>query len=125
MQQEQLDRCVQVPEAVRPPKVKSGKAYIPPPGLKPGALDKAGAAWYVSLSESTIERGVREEWFPAPRELSPGRVGWLISHLDEYLASRPKSALLPPPNTGHGNRRRSASSAGAREPVPPGARPGE
>lgn len=79
-----------------------------PTGLKPGAFDKVGTAWYVALSVSTVERGVREEWFPAPRELSPGRVGWLTTELDEWLASRPKSNLLPPANTGHGNRRRRA-----------------
>ena len=97
-------------EAVTPK--RAARTFTPPPGVRPGALDKAGAAWYVSLSESTIERGVREEWFPAPRELSPGRVGWLISDLDAYLASRPKSNLLPPPNTGHRNRRRVVSEAG-------------
>lgn len=84
----------------------AAKLQTLPPGLKPGALAKTDAAWYVALSVSTMELGVRQGWFPAPRVLSPGRVGWLTSELDEWLASRPTSELLPPANTGHSNRRR-------------------
>lgn len=118
-----IDSSNQVAEAVQGKTAKRAKPYAPPLGLKPGALDKAGTAWYVSLSESTIERGTREGWFPAPRELSPGRVAWLVPELDGYLASRPKSALLPPPNTRHGNRRKPLTAVGSREPVPLAVRP--
>ena len=101
-------------EAVTPK--RAAKAFTPPPGLKPGALDKASAAWYVSLSESSLERGVREGWFPKPRQLSGsdkgGRAAYLVSELDDWLANRPVSSLPPPPNTGHSNRKRAATSAG-------------
>lgn len=93
--------------------------FTPPPGLKPAALDKPSAAWYVGLSESTVERGVREQWFPAPRELSKGRAGYLTAELDEWLATRPVSSLLPPPNTGARKGRRGAGESPTSAPVSP------
>lgn len=63
-------------------------------------LDKGDAARYCALSESTLEKGVREETFPKPRLLAGRRVGWLVRELDDWCESRPVSNLLPPPNTG-------------------------
>lgn len=68
--------------------------------LKPKFLDKGHAAAYCALSESTLEKCVREETFPKPRLLAGRRVGWLVSELDAWCESRPVSNLLPPPNTG-------------------------
>jgi prophage regulatory protein len=52
------------------------------------------------LSKSTIEEERRQGRFPQPRKLSERRVGWLMSDIEEWLASRPVSDLPPPPNTG-------------------------
>lgn len=52
------------------------------------------------LSKSTIEEERRQGRFPAPRQLSGRRVGWLLSEIEEWLASRPVSDQLPPANTG-------------------------
>lgn len=38
--------------------------------------------------------------FPAPRELSGRRVGYLYSEIMDWALSRPRSELLPPKNTG-------------------------
>ncbi len=63
-------------------------------------LDLAGVADAVSLAEATIQREVREGKFPAPRQLSGRRVGWLVREVEEWAENRPVSALPPPPNTG-------------------------
>ncbi len=80
---------------------------------RPACLDRAGAAAYLSLSESTLEKLTREGGFPQPRLLSGRRVAWLVRDLDEWLEQRPVSGLLPPPNTGarKGVRRRPAAQA--------------
>jgi prophage regulatory protein len=61
------------------------------------------------LSRSTIEEERRQGRFPAPRKLSGKRVGWLVSEIEEWLASRPVSDLPPPENTGAKKPRRAAS----------------
>lgn len=68
--------------------------------IKPAYLDKERSAAYCALSESTLEKCVREETFPKPRLLAGRRVGWLVKELDAWADSRPVSDLAPPPNTG-------------------------
>lgn len=68
--------------------------------VEPIFVDLATAAASVSLSEPTWQRLVREEKAPAPRKISDGRVGWLLSEIRAWAAERPVSDLLPPPNTG-------------------------
>lgn len=58
------------------------------------------AAEIVALSVSTVQDLVRRRDFPAPRQLSGRRVGWLIREIEEWAESRPLSELSPPPNTG-------------------------
>ena len=70
--------------------------------ITPAALDAEQAALYVALSKTTVESLVRSGEFPKPRQLSPRRVGFLVAELDAWLASRPVSELLPPPNAGYG-----------------------
>jgi len=67
-------------------------------------LDKAEAAESVALSESTLEKLVRENEFPKPRLLSGRRVAWLVREVEEWAEARPVSELLPPPNTSGGGR---------------------
>lgn len=64
--------------------------------VTPAVLSRSEAAAYVGLSVSTLESLVRAETFPRPRLLSPGRVGWIRTELDAWLAARPASDLLPP-----------------------------
>lgn len=99
--------------------MSSKNSEKPAPAAKPGAFDKEGAAWYVALSTATIERGVREKWFPAPRELSPGRVGWLTPDLDEWLSNRPVSSMLPPKNTAARKGRTFPKQSAPASPAPP------
>lgn len=77
---------------------------------RPIYLDKPAVAEFVALSETTIEKLVRENGFPKPRVLSGRRVAWLVREVEEWAESRPVSDLLPPPNTG--SRRRPAAAAG-------------
>ncbi|MDF3822660.1 AlpA family phage regulatory protein [Leptospira sp. 96542] len=81
---------------------------------KPAFFDKEHAAAYCCISETTLEKGVREGNFPKPRQLVGRRVGWLVEELDEWARTRPVSELLPPPNTG-------AKKPRATSPVAPGA----
>lgn len=62
--------------------------------------DLPTVAAIVSLSEATVQKMVREETFPRPRQLSGRRVAWLVREVTEWAESRPPSDLLPPTNTG-------------------------
>lgn len=53
-----------------------------------------------TLSETTIQKMIREQQFPAPRHLGGRRVGWLVKEVLEWAENRPVSDLPPPPNTG-------------------------
>lgn len=69
--------------------------------LVPFVLDVEKAAAYLSLSESTFERLVREGELPKPRRFpNRRRVGWLRVELEEAALNLPVSEILPPPNTG-------------------------
>lgn len=68
--------------------------------IKPAYLGREQACAYVSLSGSTMEQMIRAGTFPQPRQLSPKRVGWKVSELDEWCENRPVSDLAPPANTG-------------------------
>ena len=62
-------------------------------------LELPAVAMSVALSESTVQRLVRENTFPAPRELSGRRVAWLVREVQEWAESRPVANNLPPENT--------------------------
>lgn len=68
--------------------------------VAPIFLDLPAVAEVVALSISTVQELVRQGQFPAPRQLSGRRVGWLVRELEAWAESRPVSNLLPPPNTG-------------------------
>lgn len=68
--------------------------------VAPIFLDLPAVVQAVALSESTVQELVRQGQFPAPRQLSGRRVGWLVRELEAWAESRPVSQLLPPPNTG-------------------------
>lgn len=63
-------------------------------------VPKPVAAQMLALSVKTFERLVQSGDFPKPRQLSAGRVGWLVRELNEWAEAQPVSALLPPANTG-------------------------
>lgn len=68
--------------------------------VKPLVMDVPRLSDYLSMSESTLQRLVREGKFPKPRQLSGRRVGWLTHEVDEWATTLPVSELLPPENTG-------------------------
>lgn len=67
--------------------------------IRPIYVDLPTVASIVSLSESGVQRLVREEQFPKPRVISSRRVAWLVREVEEWAEARPISDLLPPPNT--------------------------
>ena len=68
--------------------------------IKPLYLDTPDTCHHVALSESTLQKMVRDKTFPSPRVLSGRRVGYLVRELEDWAESRPVSDLLPPANTG-------------------------
>ena len=68
--------------------------------LKPIYLELPDVSSAVTLAEATIQKMVRTGEFPAPRQLSGRRVGWLLREVEEWAENRPVSNLPPPPNTG-------------------------
>ena len=68
--------------------------------ISPRVVTKDIAAQLLSLSVSSFDRLVAQGSIPKPRQLSPNRVGWLVSDLDAWAEKRPVSDLLPPSNTG-------------------------
>jgi prophage regulatory protein len=71
-------------------------------------LDLPEVAAATTLGITTIQRMVRENQFPAPRQIGGRRVGWLVSEVTDWAMSRPVSDLPPPPNTGAKKPRRSS-----------------
>lgn len=67
---------------------------------EPIALDIKSTARMLAVSVSTVERLVRLGDFPKPRKVSGRRVVYLMDEVKGWLAARPVSDLLPPPNTG-------------------------
>ena len=68
--------------------------------IKPIYLNRESVAAFVSLSVPTVERMVTQGIFPAPRQLTGKRVGWLVREVEEWAESRPVSTNLPVPNCG-------------------------
>lgn len=81
--------------------------------IKPILLNLEDTAAYVSLSDASVQKLIRENRFPKPRLLSDRRVGWLVRELEEWAENCPVSDLAPPANTGHTNRRRPSKSPGS------------
>lgn len=77
--------------------------------IEPVYVDLQTVAMITTLAESTIQAMVTRNEFPAPRELSGQRVGYLYSEIVEWATSRPRSTMLPPPNTGAKKPRRALS----------------
>ena len=71
--------------------------------IKPIYLDREAVAHCVSLSVPTMERMVASGVFPAPRQLTGKRVGWLVREVEEWAESRPVSSNLPVENCGMRN----------------------
>ena len=67
--------------------------------ITPRIVAKDIAAQLLSLSVKTFERLVQQGEIPKPRQISAGRVGWLVSDLDAWADKRPVSEILPPANT--------------------------
>lgn len=65
--------------------------------MTPAILPRVAAAAHSGLSISTMEKLVRQGRFPKPRQLSPGRVGWLPHEINEWAQALPVSELLPGP----------------------------
>ncbi|MEX3636001.1 helix-turn-helix transcriptional regulator [Paraburkholderia sp. BR14320] len=76
--------------------------------VKPVYLDREAVARFVSLSEPSVQKLVREKKFPQPRLISAHRVAWLISEVEEWARERPVASLLPPPSGGGSGRNRKA-----------------
>lgn len=63
-------------------------------------LDLPEVAQILSLGETTVQKMVTKNEFPAPRMLTSRRVGWLMREVEEWAENRPVSNLPPPANTG-------------------------
>jgi prophage regulatory protein len=87
--------------------------------VAPLFVDLRTTAEMLSLSESGVQKLVRQGDLPAPRKLTQGRVGWLLRELQEWAEQRPVSDLLPPVNAG---RRRRPESSDSSEPPRPSER---
>lgn len=73
-------------------------------------LDLPGVADVLSVSESTVQKLVREGDFPRSRQISGRRVGWLMREVVAWAEARPVSEISPPANTGAKKPRASAAS---------------
>lgn len=78
--------------------------------ITPRIVAKEIAAQVLSLSVKTFERLVQQGDLPKPRQISAGRVGWLVTELDDWAQKRPESQILPPENAGAKKPRRPHAS---------------
>jgi predicted DNA-binding transcriptional regulator AlpA len=70
--------------------------------IKPMYLAREEAAKLLAMSTTTLEGLAAKGEAPAPRQISKGRVAWLVEELEAWARSRPKSEMLPPENSGYG-----------------------
>lgn len=68
--------------------------------IEPAYLERGAAASFLAISESTLEKLVREGELPKPRLVSGKRVAWLVRELRAWAEARPVSDQAPPANTG-------------------------
>lgn len=81
----------------------------------PALLRRQDAAEFLAIGKDTFDDLLKQDkTFPKAREISPRRVGWLVSELANWAEARPHADMLPPPNTAHKNRVRGPRS----QPVP-------
>lgn len=80
-------------------------------GLRPMLLSKVDSAAFLALSVSTFERLVARRKAPQPRQVSEGRVAWLVDELTTWARDLPASELLPPKNSGYGRAGKPARKA--------------
>lgn len=66
--------------------------------VKPIFLSCAEVARFVSLSEASVHKLVRENKFPKPRMISEHRSAWLTAEVEKWAKSRPVSELAFQPN---------------------------
>jgi prophage regulatory protein len=76
-------------------------------------LELEDAAAASSISPSTLQRLVRAGEFPAPRQISGRRVGWLTKEIEAWCEARPLSAQLPPENTGNRSKKNTSQAQAA------------
>lgn len=73
--------------------------------IEPLVVDKAtAAAMLAGLGVTTFEELSRTEPLLQPRQISAKRVGYPVDNLRKWVASRPISDQLPPPDSGYGQR---------------------
>ena len=61
-------------------------------------LNKKQVVEKIGLSPSTIWRRIRAGDFPESLMLTPGKVGWYETDIDQWLESRPRGIAELPPN---------------------------
>lgn len=79
--------------------------------LRPIMVDQATAAELIGVSLSTVKKLIREEKFIKPREISPGRAGYLLRELEEWAESRPIANFLPVRGSSKGGKNRHANQS--------------
>lgn len=67
--------------------------------MKPIYLELDAVAGAVALAAPTVQRLVRENAFPKPKQLYGRRFAWLVREVEEWAEQRPISDLAPPPDT--------------------------
>lgn len=80
----------------------AAKEKAPIVTIHPLYLSRQHAAAFLSISESMLASLVSKGDAPKPRQLSAGRVAWLVEDLISWGKARPVSELLPPPDSGYG-----------------------
>lgn len=63
-------------------------------------VDLTETAELIALSTATLQRLVRTNAFPKPRQVSAKRVAWLLREVEAWAEARPVANQLPPQNTG-------------------------
>lgn len=76
--------------------------------VEPVIVDLDTITKIIGLSTSTVQDLIRKGEFPAPRQMSGRRVGWLLREIKAWAESRPVSQIPPPPNTGRKHEKEAA-----------------
>lgn len=76
--------------------------YERKPSLMKKVLGKKIICEMLGVSPTTLWRMVKRGDFPAPIQISPGRVGWVEEKAEAYIDSRPQGVVKPSENLKYG-----------------------
>lgn len=92
-----MSETEQQPQGQAQARAKRSRADTAPTWFRPAALKLPLAAAYCAHEPRTWQAEVQAGRAPKPRQIGRRSTAWLVTDLDEWLATRPVSEIEPGP----------------------------